>query len=585
MDKRPFHSIDTSHARRRSWLCMVASLGVIFGLLSAGTPSGPLPCYSSSRYQPMEVYSRSTRQPRASSEMPKKKKASSKGPSSSSWEPAVRAVEEKFQNRLDKLCAQNDELVAQNAALVSECQDLRDEMREIKQLLQGLQQPSVASIPTISPLVAGGTSKIDWRSVKRSIMLVVAEAGTGRSTGSGFVWGSDENGACIIVTNYHVIQAALTGREGERGTIRVAGPSSVGERKFHNATFVGAEPNTDIAVVRVTDSWLSKTARPLPVGTSGTLRQTNEVFAIGYPLLTPRELQKSSEAVVTSGIVSILRRSRRTCTGFPCDFIQTDAAINGGNSGGPLLNADGEVVGIVTQGIQNAENTNFALPIDDVNGHIQGILSRGSSPLRAVTGVKFWEEPVITQAHGKLQVLAFQPESPGWEAGLRPGDIVTHINGVEMTDVKGAYAPEQLAADKANAMISQMKPNDTIVIKVNRTLTRELFSAIVQSMDAVHALDDDFPISMLLDLKPWELWNIADPKKSWDAILTVLGFTDLGEGVTKNIQVTKDQIVGRAKDCYRQSEVEEVHVKLAPLDLHANLGMQNAGLRSSCSRR
>src|SRR5437763_7736369 len=169
---------------------------------------------------------------------------------------------------------------------------------------------------------------------------------TQRALGSGFVW--DKAGH--IVTNYHVIQGART--------IQV----SFSNHDSMKARIVGADPSTDIAVLKVDAK--ARALTPLTLGNSDTVRVGDSVVAIGNPFGLDRS--------VTAGIVSALQREVQAPNAYPIDHvIQTDAAINHGNSGGPLIDAEGEVIGVNSQ-IQTGGTSDgnvgvgFAIPINTV---------------------------------------------------------------------------------------------------------------------------------------------------------------------------------------------------------------------------
>ena len=169
---------------------------------------------------------------------------------------------------------------------------------------------------------------------------------TQKALGSGFVW--DKAGH--VVTNYHVVQGAKT--------IQV----SFSNHDSMRARLVGADPSTDVAVLKVDAH--ARALTPLTLGESDSVRVGDAVVAIGNPFGLDRS--------VTAGIVSALQREVQAPNSYPIDHvIQTDAAINHGNSGGPLLNANGEVIGVNSQ-IQTGGTSNgnvgvgFAIPIDTV---------------------------------------------------------------------------------------------------------------------------------------------------------------------------------------------------------------------------
>jgi S1-C subfamily serine protease len=174
---------------------------------------------------------------------------------------------------------------------------------------------------------------------------------------------------------------------------------------------------------------------PLRVGSSAALRRGEIAIAIGNPL--------GFEHTVTAGIVSALGRSMRAATGrlIP-DVIQTDAALNPGNSGGPLLNSRGEVVGVNTAIIRGAQSISFAVAIDIASWVIPQLLQHGRVR-RAYLGVAGATVALdrrvvlafeLTQSHA-VRVASLEPGSPAAQAGLHAGDLIVGIDGVVVDSV------------------------------------------------------------------------------------------------------------------------------------------------------
>jgi serine protease Do len=231
---------------------------------------------------------------------------------------------------------------------------------------------------------------------------------TSQALGSGFIWSSDG----IIVTNNHVVEGA------SRITVNFQDGSQVA------AKLIGVDPDSDLAVLRVD----SKNLIAAPIGTSSDLLIGESVVAVGNPF--------GLSGTVTTGVVSALGRSvtskeaGRTFT----DFIQTDASINPGNSGGPLLNIEGKVIGINTAIYAQAQGIGFAIPVDRAKKVIQDLLRYGqvhSAWIGAVTATLTPEEAKrlgIHTARGALVARVFSG-SPAQTAGLKPGDIITSVDG------------------------------------------------------------------------------------------------------------------------------------------------------------
>ena len=280
---------------------------------------------------------------------------------------------------------------------------------------------------------------------------------TQRALGSGFV--VDKAGH--IVTNYHVVQ----------GASRVEVSFSNQERL--PARIVGRDPSTDLAVLQVRAT--SRALTPLTLGDSDLVRVGDAVVAIGNPLGEDRS--------ITAGIVSALERRIYAPNGAPIDHaIQTDAALNHGNSGGPLLNARGQVVGVTSQ-IQttgsNAGNIGigFAIPVNTVNTVVAQLIAHGyvqhpfvGVQARAITPsvAKLFRLPV---RHGLL-VSSVCAKTGAAAAGLRGakqqvtvagdtwplgGDIIVKADGVPVGSV-----------DMLRQIVAQQKPGDSIALVVVR---------------------------------------------------------------------------------------------------------------------
>ncbi len=229
-----------------------------------------------------------------------------------------------------------------------------------------------------------------------------------RSLGSGVI----VNAKGIIVTNQHVIAGA--------DSIRV----QLADGRIAEATIVGQDPDTDIAILG-----LSLGNVPImPLGRSDTLRVGDIVLAIGNPY--------GLSQTVTQGIVSATGRGQLGLATFE-NFIQTDAAINLGNSGGALIDAHGDLVGINTAVLNRTyggpEGIGFAIPVNLVRGVMEQILAHG----HVVRGWLGFMPQDLSQEQaaqlgiggGGVTVVNILVKSPAFEAGVRPGDLVTGLDG------------------------------------------------------------------------------------------------------------------------------------------------------------
>ena len=228
-------------------------------------------------------------------------------------------------------------------------------------------------------------------------------------SGSGFAVTPDG----FVVTNSHVV----------RGGARLEATLFEGNRC--SATLVGEDPDTDVAVVRVDAPGLVAPE----VGSSGALRVGQIVVAIGNPY--------GFHCTVTAGVVSALGRSLRTQSGHLVDdVIQTDAALNPGNSGGPLVNSRGEVVGVNTAAILGAQGLAFAIGIDTAIQVVSALI-RDGRVRRSVLGVAAQNAPLprrLARFHAipgeaAVRVASVEAGSPAARGGLREGDLIVALDG------------------------------------------------------------------------------------------------------------------------------------------------------------
>jgi S1-C subfamily serine protease len=270
-----------------------------------------------------------------------------------------------------------------------------------------------------------------------------------QAQGSGFVY--DRNGR--IVTNAHVVDGA----------------SSISVRFWNGATYeaqvVGNDPSTDIAVIEVGAP--SSLLVPLVFGDSDRLLIGDGVIAIGSPF--------GLEGTVTSGIVSALHRQMSSPNNYAIDdSIQTDAAINHGNSGGPLLNAQGQVIGVNTQ-IESESGGNdgvgFAVPSKTVEAIVSQLLASGQA-VHAYLGVAVDTIPAAVAARlglvAGVEVAEANPDTPAERAGLRGATGSQNVGGQTYPtggDVITALDGKRIAsAAELRAAINAKRPGDVISV-------------------------------------------------------------------------------------------------------------------------
>ncbi len=304
------------------------------------------------------------------------------------------------------------------------------------------------STPTASPSSGLSVSQIYERSHKGVVEITVTGAGS-QGQGSGFVY--DEEGH--IVTNQHVVEAG--------GSISVM----LWNGETYDATLVGSDRSTDLAVIDIDAP--ASVLEPVGLGDSSKLAVGDGVVAVGSPF--------GLEGTVTSGIVSSLHRQMRAPNNFTInDSIQTDAAINHGNSGGPLLNMQGRVIGVNAQ-IESESGGNdgvgFAIPSNTVRSIVTQLLGSGTVE-HAYLGVSV--ETIPESVAPQLELAAgvalaqVNEGSPAARAGLRAatgsesvsgqnyptgGDVITAVDGEDVSTAQDL----QLAIDAK-------RPGDKVTI-------------------------------------------------------------------------------------------------------------------------
>jgi S1-C subfamily serine protease len=265
--------------------------------------------------------------------------------------------------------------------------------------------------------------------------------------GSGFVFTPDG----FLLTNSHVVEGASSIR------------ATFADGESHAAELVGVDPDTDLAVLRVDIPSLVAAS----LGDSSRLRAGQVVIAIGNPL--------GFSSTVTSGVVSALGRTMRSQSGRLIDgVIQTDAALNPGNSGGPLVDSRGQVVGINTAIIAGAQGICFAVPVNTARIVIPQLIRHGRVQ-RGWIGVS---GQTITLSRRRVQishlesaggvlVTAVMANSPAESAGLRPRDIVVELAGAGVGSV-----------DDLQRLLAQERIGKTVPITIVREGTRRILPII-----------------------------------------------------------------------------------------------------------
>jgi len=275
----------------------------------------------------------------------------------------------------------------------------------------------IARVPSLAPLAKEAMPAVVTVFTRRNIkgfFFFIPQEYTEQGSGSGFIISNDG----YIVTNYHVVR-------GSDGILVAAG---VDRKTEYKAELVGADPETDIALIKVEASGLPV----LPLGDSDELKVGDWVAAIGSPFNFPHTL--------TVGVVSA--KGRRLGIGNYDDFIQTDASINSGNSGGPLLNLRGEAVGVNTLIVSPSGGNigiGFATPVNLVKSILPQLREKGEviRSWLGVSVVQVGEEAArknnMDEPGGAL-VTRVAVGSPADKAGLRVGDVITRFAGRNIVD-------------------------------------------------------------------------------------------------------------------------------------------------------
>ena len=268
-----------------------------------------------------------------------------------------------------------------------------------------------------------------------SVVSITASAQSGKSSGTGIVLSADG----YLITNHHVIENA-----------QVIAVQTSDDRQFQ-ASIIGSDEASDLAVLKVDATDL----QPAEFGDSGKLAVGDRVVAIGDPL------GAQLRGTMTSGIVSAINRdlevNDRTMT-----LIQTDAALNNGNSGGPLINCYGQVIGINTMKLRSyysttAEGLGFAIPMAVAKPILEELMENGSVAGRPAIGISYDTLPLAFRIYYNLPegvyISAVYDGSDAQAKGVAAGDIITAVNGTRVTSI-----------DELNRVKNQFTAGDSITL-------------------------------------------------------------------------------------------------------------------------
>ena len=287
--------------------------------------------------------------------------------------------------------------------------------------------------------------------VSPSVVLITGTNMSGTGEGTGMIVSDDG----YIVTNAHVVE--------DFSNITVTLNND--EKTKYNATIVGYDDTTDIAVLKIDATGLT----PVTFGASANLQVGESVVVIGNPL------GEEFTGSVTTGIISALNREVEMDDGQAYTYIQTDAAINSGNSGGPLVNMSGQVIGINSAKIDSsvAEGMGFAIPIDTAIPVINDLIEYGyvtGRPYIGISGQSVSDEysQFYNLPTGVL-ISSIASGSPAAGSELQVDDIITKVNGTAVSSI-----------GELNNIKNQSSPGDTIELTVYRYSTQKTFTVKIK---------------------------------------------------------------------------------------------------------
>lgn len=281
---------------------------------------------------------------------------------------------------------------------------------------------------------------------------------TGTGVGSGIIISEDG----YILTNNHVISAESSSSYYEITKATNLQVKLYGDDKEYSATVVGTDAYTDIAVIKIDANGLT----PATLGDSDEVRVGQYAMAIGNPI--------GMDFTVTSGIISAINREVSSNDGSSYVAIQTDAAINSGNSGGALVNSKGEVIGVNTLKISGSgiEGIGFAIPINSTTDVVEQLIDHQNvtRPFIGITGQSISSEVAELYSLPKgISVQSVIKDSPAEKAGIKQGDIIIKFEGKEVTSV-----PE------LNRLRNDHKIGDTVTITLLRSGKEENIRVVLE---------------------------------------------------------------------------------------------------------
>ena len=239
--------------------------------------------------------------------------------------------------------------------------------------------------------------------------------------------------------------------------------------KVDNGSVVWADKDLDLAIVKINGTGLN----PITLGDSDNIKIGQKAYAIGNPIGV--EFQRTVTSGIISGINRTIKIDEENTSTYMEDLIQTDATINPGNSGGPLINSNGEVIGINTVKITEAEGIGFAVPINIVKPIIESFKNNGEFN-EAYLGIFAYDKNVIPYLDSSIDfnsgiyVAQISIDGPSYNSGLRTGDIITKIDEIsinKMSELR-TYIYTKNVGDQVNLTILRNNRERVITIKLGR---------------------------------------------------------------------------------------------------------------------
>ena len=337
----------------------------------------------------------------------------------------------------------------------------------ISNIYEGERTPTVLNVHNVDTSKALTLAELYAMNVNSTVGITTAVTTnywgfqtTRAASGSGFIFSDDG----YILTNHHVISGAS------------AVTVTMYDGTKYDAMIVGSDESNDIAVLKIEAENLT----PVILGNSDSVNVGDTVVAIGNPL---GELTFS----LTSGVVSALNREVTFSGGISMDLIQTDAAINSGNSGGALFNLYGEVVGITnakyssnSSGQASIDNIGFAIPMNSVRSIVESIIENGyiAKPYIGITVSTVTEEIMAYGLPAGASVQAVEENSPAAKAGLQTNDIITKVGDTDITthseliDIIGSTTPDDVVTLTVYRNGSYITIDVTIGEKITETFAQ-----------------------------------------------------------------------------------------------------------------